>query len=179
MAGKNPKGVTPGSIKPYLWQKGESGNPAGRHPGRSPIDELLHAVEAEGRRRGLTMWEHLAKLVFKDRVMARAVMDKLVPTLTHNESNVNVTTNEEIQVLVSMRQEIDERLRECDRLEQLQARASVIDGEVVDADESRPVHEPGALDRGASVDQGQNGSGAAVHHELDAEEDPPGEGAGD
>lgn len=46
MAGKNPKGVTPDELKPYLWTKGQSGNPKGRSKKKS-FEELVEDLLAE------------------------------------------------------------------------------------------------------------------------------------
>ena len=68
------------------------GAKGGRPPGgpnkihKNDLYKLLGALEVEAQKRGLTVWEHTASIMYQDNTVLIAIMKKLLPDLTSDTS---------------------------------------------------------------------------------------------
>jgi hypothetical protein len=72
-----------------MWTKGQSGNPKGRKPGKTPTQSLIDELEAKAKREGLGKnWlRHVVELAWTDSKLLAALLKKLIA----DKSEMDVT----------------------------------------------------------------------------------------
>ena len=72
------------------FQKGQSGNPAGRKKGHSSIrDKFNQALKSVEKQQGKTFLKHLCELAYSDPKVAVALAKKILPDLTESDIKSN------------------------------------------------------------------------------------------
>ena len=69
-----------------LWEKGKSGNPAGRpKKGKTHLEALEKAIRDHENKTGQNLWEHFVKQAFVDNKVMIALGKKLVADRLHEQ----------------------------------------------------------------------------------------------
>lgn len=60
------------------WVKGRSGNPVGRKPGKTPIEELIGALNRKGVREKMGWLDRVVEMAWDDGRVMSAVLKKII-----------------------------------------------------------------------------------------------------
>lgn len=71
-----------------VWKKGESGNPAGRKPGKTPAEKLIAALNKFGKKRGQKWLDRVAEMAWDDGRVMVAVLKKIIADKQHIDAEM-------------------------------------------------------------------------------------------
>lgn len=71
--------------KPWLWKKGQSGNPNGK-PKRPEIEAVREALMEVEYEKKISLWKHLVKQAYEDNTVLIALARKFLPDKIEDES---------------------------------------------------------------------------------------------
>jgi hypothetical protein len=90
------------------WEKGQSGNPAGRVKGDAR-KELEAAIKAVEKKKGKNLLQHFVEQAFTDRQVLIAVMKKWLPDLKAVETDIKGMKSIIINVIADNGKEADDQ----------------------------------------------------------------------